>query len=700
MVLRADRWEQHFALDQDFDFLISGVTQGFTFDIQEYTGTTPYQVPNYVPDEHVGKVTTAVEREIELGRTIRSSLSRVSGTAAIGVVDKQRSGFVKHRIIHDLSRPEGVSTNDRSSFDSRVFPTVRNAMDLLRPGQFMSKVDVSEFYRNFPSAFVHWKDLSFRWKIHGLDEETILSETRLPFGLSSAPGITDRFTSAIVRLMRSKGYTVIGYLDDFLLIGNSYEECLEAHEFLIWLLGDLGLPVSLDKCELPRRTIVFLGVELSTEAPGGICTAGVDEARVAHVLDSIKSLLCSKTVSARKVEAVLGLLTFVSQVIWGSRMFLRSAYQTLKVVNRKGSRRFVSLSEGTRRDLKWWDRIIRAQSTRRMIIGLVFPVSNFLWTTDASTSWGMGAFYQGTWFALSWVELRSMQQKPIYPFRCVGSSHINYLELFAVYWSLKTWGAQMSGLCLPIFTDSIVVRGMLRKLTGQPVFIPLLKEIWLMLLRFGIRLRPFYINTLDNILADCLSRGPSAEGQFRKALDAWRSSDYVSSDKDDWQLLPNLVRGLDRKKGVGPFVRDATSDVTGYNSHFENFWSMEDSCMDHDWAGQTIFCNPPFSLMWRILIHFIICKLKNPLGTSATFILPAWLSHIAIQLVCDMPDWFIRTQTFVKGSEIFTSHRPAAWGGGRRECGPTQWDVWVVTVPPCHLSIDTVPDWVLPYLGF
>jgi hypothetical protein len=58
-------------------------------------------VPNYVPPEHEAEVTKAVEREIELGRVTVSELSKVSKTAAIGVVEKQRSGFVKHRIVLD-----------------------------------------------------------------------------------------------------------------------------------------------------------------------------------------------------------------------------------------------------------------------------------------------------------------------------------------------------------------------------------------------------------------------------------------------------------------------------------------------------------------------------------------------------------------------------------------------------------------------
>jgi hypothetical protein len=133
-----------------------------------------------------------------------------------------------------LSRPEGFSTNARASFDSRVFPSVRTAMDLLRPGDYMIKIDISEYYRNFPMAFHHWKDLAYRWKIFGNDFESVLVETCMPFGLSHACGIGATFTSAVVRHMRSKGHTVVGYLDDFLVIGKTYEECLRTHEYLIW----------------------------------------------------------------------------------------------------------------------------------------------------------------------------------------------------------------------------------------------------------------------------------------------------------------------------------------------------------------------------------------------------------------------------------------------------------------------------------
>jgi hypothetical protein len=74
----------------------------------------------------------------------------------------------------------------------------------------MAKIDFSEFYRNFPMAFHHWKDLGFKWQVFGEEEPAILCDTRMPFGLSTAPAPADRLTSAIVRHMKSEGFSVVG----------------------------------------------------------------------------------------------------------------------------------------------------------------------------------------------------------------------------------------------------------------------------------------------------------------------------------------------------------------------------------------------------------------------------------------------------------------------------------------------------------
>jgi hypothetical protein len=112
---------------------------------------------------------------------------------------------------------------------------------------------------------------------------------------------------------------------------------------------------------------------------------------------------------------------------------------------------------------------------------------------------------------------------------------------------------------MPLYTDSTAVLGMLKNMSGHTTFIPLLKEILVLMSRLNIRSRPFYIWTGDNVLSDTLSRGASAKGEFERALD--EDSTNISLDKHDWQFSPEEVSDLDEE--FGPFVIDATSDVTG-----------------------------------------------------------------------------------------------------------------------------------------
>lgn len=57
---------------------------------------------------------------------------------------------------------------------------------------------------------------------------------------------------------------VVVYLDDFLIIGRTQEECQLAFSTLLQLLQDLGFQISWHKVTGPTQKLVFLGVELDT----------------------------------------------------------------------------------------------------------------------------------------------------------------------------------------------------------------------------------------------------------------------------------------------------------------------------------------------------------------------------------------------------------------------------------------------------
>jgi hypothetical protein len=75
-------------------------------------------------------------------------------------------------------------------------------------------------------------------------------------------------------------------------------------------------------------------------------------------------------------------------------------------------------------------------------------VSYDFFATDASSSWGMGGFFGGKYFSKSWVEMAGIKQPAGYfPDLAdeAGTGHVNYFELFAVFWALTMWGEHMVG---------------------------------------------------------------------------------------------------------------------------------------------------------------------------------------------------------------------------------------------------------------
>jgi hypothetical protein len=117
-------------------------------------------------------------------------------------VDKDNSDMAKVRVVHDLSRPIGTSTNLGISIEHCSLPSVRDAFDLLRPKWFQAKVDLTSAYRSVPIHPDHWAHQCMEWD--GIGYTDISS----PFGVRSAVPLFDRLTQAIIRKVRSEGLSL------------------------------------------------------------------------------------------------------------------------------------------------------------------------------------------------------------------------------------------------------------------------------------------------------------------------------------------------------------------------------------------------------------------------------------------------------------------------------------------------------------
>lgn len=264
------------------------------------------------------------------------------------------------------------------------------------------------------------------------------------------------------------------------------------------------------------------------------------------------------------------------------------------------------------RDLGWWVHLTGLYNGQLASVGRPRPAPSSFWATDASTDWGMGGFCDGEYFAVSWKQLRDMEQEPFYPFRedVENSEHINYLELFAVYWALTKWGSRLHGMTIPMWVDNTAAIAMSNQFKGTQVHVRLLKQILALCVTFNVRIYARYINTKDNVLADLLSRGDLPA--FHRARQAWRNMDVMDKDREDWMLAGVEVDSLD--KDYGPYDVAACCDEWGRNSHLCVYWTEAMDCLCQDWAGRNVLSNPPFSRALEILAHALSAKFASQLG--------------------------------------------------------------------------------------
>ena len=64
--------------------------------------------------------------------------------------------------------------------------------------------------------------------------------------------------------MNHRGFTVLAYLDDFLIVSDTAVECQLAYQALIKLLSELGFKINWDKAVGPCQQLKFLGIGIDT----------------------------------------------------------------------------------------------------------------------------------------------------------------------------------------------------------------------------------------------------------------------------------------------------------------------------------------------------------------------------------------------------------------------------------------------------
>jgi hypothetical protein len=246
----------------------------------------------------------------------------------------------KARVCVDLSR----NLNDFLEDTPFQYSSVREGVDLADQcpsPAYMVKLDISACFLSFP---IHPDDLEFFVCQAGGDFYQFL---RMVFGLKTAPRIASLLLDVVSSALADQGIAHVRYLDDFLLVASSAQRAWLCAYLAAETLVTFGLALAPDKVEGPLTCLEFLGIVIDSE----LRTLSISSARHEELMALLKDFLKRRWSSVRRLQSLLGKLTFASTVLPGARPFTR------RIIDRicdRGDKKRIALDDAFRADVRYW----------------------------------------------------------------------------------------------------------------------------------------------------------------------------------------------------------------------------------------------------------------------------------------------------------------------------------------------------------
>lgn len=497
-------------------FILNGVKYGFDVIDTEVaeSAVKPTEMENYnsaTSPENFAKVEQQIKEEI-LNDRYKIVKTKPRIISALGAVNKSNG---KVRIIHDASRPSGGAINDFWVKEKFQYQSIQDAVDLVRPGYWMAKVDLLSAFRSVSTHVSNHKFMGLKWTFSGDNEPTFLVDTRLPFGTRRSPYIFHQLGQAVRRMMiRMNHPEVVVFLDDFLVVNETYEGCLESLNVLMRLLRKLGFSLNYNKVSMPSQLITFLGIDLNSNN----MTLSLPREKLRDLEETLRELQLREKVTKRELQSLVGRLNFACQCIYGGRFFLRRLNDTIARLRQPWHRtRVTTTIQG---DIQWWLQFLSVFNGCMPMID-ARPVTPIF--TDACDV-AAGAAYGQTLLHTRWDDWPETKDL-----------HINHKEAMAVEVALAHWAPQLSNRKVLVYCDNKAAVGLINKCSCRNARVMgALRNIFWISTVFNFRLEVKYVRGGDNVLADLASR------LHEKNIDAKHNVDLATFSIFSQVSCPNL----------------------------------------------------------------------------------------------------------------------------------------------------------------
>ena len=485
----------HYPNTVDGNILLEGFSNGFKLG---YSGSRlPKRADNLRSAKELSSELMAkINKEVQLGRMIGPfPVSPFSNLviSPLGLVPKSEGGW---RLIMHLSFPEGSSVNDGIDKDLcsvkyTSFDKVTDMIFGLGREAKLAKRDIKSAFRLLP---VHPSDF------HLLGMEVvgnIYVDKCLPMGCSISCSLFEKCSSFLHWLVADLVgcITLDHFLDDFIFAGKKDSlECEKLLSVFEATCTEVGIPIAEEKSMGPTTVLVFLGLEINSEA----MSVRVPVKKIVELKNIISAMLERKKVTLGEWQSLVGKLCFVSQAIRSSRAFLRRFYDAMAGLARPSFK--LRLSNEIKSDLRMWLVFLDEFNGVQFIPEPAWFYSDSLnLYTDSSgaAELGCGCFLDGKWSFFPWPE--NWNSPDI-------MSDMSFLEMVPVLLAIYLWGKQFRNKKIILRIDNEGLVKVLNKQSSKSKrLMQLVRQFVLMSMSLGIVFRAMHIPGMANSTADSIS---------------------------------------------------------------------------------------------------------------------------------------------------------------------------------------------------
>jgi len=249
---------------------------------------------------------------------------------------------VKVRLCQDMSSSGVNGACERSYFS---YPSIRNAINMVRRGCWLAKGDLEGYFHAFPLS-KEARDL-FMFEF----DRWLYEMTRVAFGLRPAPYFCSTFSAEFKQWFEAMGLPVAHMVDDWLTMGCNKDEAESRRQIIKNVFVLVGLTMQDDKDEI-GQTLVFCGVRIDTVN----MTVSIDPVQAGGVRRMLQrfqaawanGLECQP--AGGEIRSMAGKLTWFGSLLQSGPCRTRSWW----VYSAHPHSLVASVAQQLREDTEWW----------------------------------------------------------------------------------------------------------------------------------------------------------------------------------------------------------------------------------------------------------------------------------------------------------------------------------------------------------